>query len=169
MKQLLILGASVLAVTALMWLGLDAYEGRGKSSKNSDRGSPVRFDEDDDADVGAKKDGDVVITKSGLKYLDVKVGDGKVAKKGDNVTVHYTGTFKDGKKFDSSVDRNEPFPFVLGRGEVIKGWDEGVAGMKEGGKRKLIIPSDLAYGPKGRGGIPPNTDLFFEVDLLKVK
>src|ERR1022692_2735266 len=118
---------------------------------------------------GDKKKDEIITTKSGLKYIEVKVGDGKIAKKGDAVTVPYTGMFKDGKKFDSSLDRNKPFTFELGQGEVIKGWDEGVAGMKEGGKRKLIIPSDLAYGPKGRGPIPPNAELHFDVDLLKVK
>ena len=116
-----------------------------------------------------KKDEKVVTTKSGLKYIDVKVGDGKDAKKGDDVVVHYTGTFKDGKKFDSSRDRNMPFTFELGAGMVIKGWDEGVAGMKVGGKRKLIIPYDLAYGEKGRGPIPPKAELHFDVELLNVK
>src|SRR5262245_12127362 len=96
----------------------------------------------DAARAGGKKDkdGKEITTNSGLKYIDVKVGDGKEAKKGDTVQVHYTGTFKDGKKFDSSLDRGKPFSFLLGAGRVIKGWDEGVAGMKEGGKRKLIIP-----------------------------
>lgn len=90
-----------------------------------------------------KKEDKVITTKSGLKYIDVKVGDGAEAKKGDKVSVHYTGTLKDGKKFDSSKDRGEPFEFPLGAGRVIKGWDEGVAGMKVGGIRKLIIPPDL--------------------------
>jgi FKBP-type peptidyl-prolyl cis-trans isomerase FkpA len=109
-------------------------------------------------------------TKSGLLIKDLKVGDGAEAKPGKAVTVHYTGTFRDGgKKFDSSLDRKEPFEFALGAGEVIKGWDEGVAGMKEGGKRKLIIPYQLAYGENGRRGIPPKADLVFEVELLKVK
>src|SRR5581483_2984650 len=93
-----------------------------------------------------KKDEKVVTTKSGLKYVDEKVGDGKEAKSGDTVVVHYTGWLKDGKKFDSSLDRKEPFSFKLGAGKVIKGWDEGVAGMKVGGKRKLIIPPELGYG-----------------------
>lgn len=124
----------------------------------------------DGARAGDKKDGKEITTTSGLKYIDLKVGDGKEAKKGDTVEVHYTGTFKDGKKFDSSRDRDKPFSFPLGKGRVIKGWDEGVAGMKEGGKRKLIIPFDLAYGEDGRPPtIPPKTDLVFEVELLKVQ
>ena len=112
-----------------------------------------------------------VTTKSGLKYIDEKVGDGKEAKAGDTVSVHYTGTLTNGKKFDSSRDRGKPFEFPLGAGRVIKGWDEGVAGMKEGGKRKLTIPADLAYGSReiGDGLIPANSTLIFEVELVKVK
>lgn len=111
----------------------------------------------------------VITTNSGLKYIDEKVGDGAAAKAGDKVTVHYTGKLKDGKKFDSSVDRNRPFVFPLGAGRVIKGWDEGVAGMKVGGKRKLIIPPELGYGAGGAGEvIPPNAELHFDVELLKV-
>ena len=108
-------------------------------------------------------------TASGLKYWDLKKGTGAVAKSGDAVKVHYTGWLTDGKKFDSSVDRNEPFAFKLGAGMVIKGWDEGVAGMKVGGKRQLMIPPDLGYGARGAGGaIPPNATLVFDVELLGV-
>jgi FKBP-type peptidyl-prolyl cis-trans isomerase FkpA len=100
---------------------------------------------------------------------DFVVGSGPVAKAGDNVSVHYTGTLADGTKFDSSVDRGQPFSFPLGKGRVIKGWDFGVAGMQVGGKRKLIIPSDEGYGPEGYPGlIPPNATLVFEVELLKI-
>jgi FKBP-type peptidyl-prolyl cis-trans isomerase FkpA len=110
-----------------------------------------------------------VTTKSGLKYQDLKVGEGPEAEKGDLVTVHYTGTLTDGKKFDSSVDRSQPFTFPLGAGKVIKGWDEGVAGMKVGGKRKLIIPYELAYGEDGRPPvIPAKATLIFEVEMLKI-
>jgi FKBP-type peptidyl-prolyl cis-trans isomerase len=127
------------------------------------------------ADEKEKKDSKTeektVKTDSGLEYIDQKEGTGEAAKAGNTVSVHYTGTLKDsGKKFDSSLDRGQPFKFKLGAGMVIKGWDEGVAGMKVGGKRKLIIPSKLAYGERGAGGlIPPNADLVFEVELLKIE
>ena len=110
-----------------------------------------------------------VTTASGLMIEELAMGDGAVAKSGDQVTVHYTGWLTNGSKFDSSHDRRDPFSFSLGRGNVIAGWDEGVAGMKIGGKRKLTIPPDLGYGPYGAGGvIPPNATLVFEVELLAV-
>ena len=110
-----------------------------------------------------------VTTASGLMIEELALGDGAVAKSGDQVTVHYTGWLTNGSKFDSSHDRRDPFSFSLGRGNVIAGWDEGVAGMKIGGKRKLTIPPDLGYGPYGAGGvIPPNATLVFEVELLAV-
>ena len=111
-----------------------------------------------------------VTTPSGLKYTDVKVGTGDSPVKGKMVKVHYTGTLENGKKFDSSVDRKQPFNFTIGVGQVIKGWDEGVMGMKVGGKRKLVIPSKLGYGAAGAGGvIPPNATLLFDVELLDVQ
>jgi len=114
--------------------------------------------------------GNEITTASGLKYVEIKEGTGSIPKSGQMVTVHYTGTLPDGKKFDSSVDRNQPFQFQIGVGQVIKGWDEGVISMKVGGKRKLIIPPELAYGSRGAGGvIPPIATLIFEVELLNVK
>ena len=115
-----------------------------------------------------------VTTPSGLRIIDVKPGTGPVPQAGQTVTVNYTGWLfvdgKKGKKFDSSLDRGEPFSFMLGQGQVIKGWDEGVAGMKVGGKRQLRIPPDLAYGEKGYSGlIPPNSTLIFDVKLVDVK
>jgi peptidylprolyl isomerase len=110
-----------------------------------------------------------VTTASGLKYIDVVVGKGASPMAGKQVKVHYTGTLENGKKFDSSVDRKKPFSFLIGVGQVIPGWDEGVMTMKVGGKRKLIIPSRLGYGSRGAGGdIPPNATLLFDVELLDV-
>lgn len=107
---------------------------------------------------------------SGLKIVDVVVGNGLEAKQGMKVSVHYTGTFTDGKKFDSSRDRGQPFEFTLGAGQVIRGWDLGVSGMKVGGKRKLTIQPELGYGPSGiPGAIPGNSTLLFDVELLNVK
>jgi peptidylprolyl isomerase len=113
----------------------------------------------------------VITTKSGLKYIDLTVGKGPSPKAGQDVTVHYVGTLMNGKKFDSSRDHGMPFTFTIGQGQVIKGWDEGVMTMKVGGKRKLIVPANLAYGPGGTpdGTIPPNATLNFEVELLGVK
>jgi FKBP-type peptidyl-prolyl cis-trans isomerase len=106
--------------------------------------------------------------ESGLYIQDLEVGTGAVAESGDNIVVHYTGWLPDGSQFDSSVGRN-PFPVVIGAGEVIRGWDEGVPGMREGGKRRLVIPPALAYGARGAGGvIPPGATLVFEVELLEV-
>jgi FKBP-type peptidyl-prolyl cis-trans isomerase len=114
--------------------------------------------------------GSKVTTSSGLIYLDLVVGEGRKAEIGDTASVHYTGWLLDGTKFDSSVDRGEPFSFRIGSGMVIKGWDEGVSTMRKGGKRKLIIPPHLAYGARGVGNIiPPNSTLTFEVDLLDLR
>lgn len=118
-----------------------------------------------------KVTGDGIRTESGLQYWDIVAGTGAVAKEGDRVRVHYTGWLTTGKKFDSSVDAGRPFTFALGNGEVIQGWDEGVAGMKVGGKRQLRIPPQLGYGEGGSpdGTIPPNSPLIFEVQLLSVQ
>jgi peptidylprolyl isomerase len=147
-----------IGVVALALIGLD----NSKDGKGTKEGESIakEFDEE-----GA------VTLPSGLKYIDEKEGEGEEAKAGDRVSVLYTGRLVDSKKvFDSTSNRNdEPFTFTLGRSEVIKGWDQGVAGMKVGGKRKLLIPSNLGYGPRGAGkDIPPNADLEFDVELLKI-
>ena len=129
---------------------------------------------EDDFNAGA---GVTPITyPDGLKYIDLKVGTGALARSGDDVTVEYTGWLSDGTKFDSSRGRNQPFTLTLGKGQVIAGWDEGLPGMKVGGQRKLIIPASLAYGPSGQTDpnsgvtiIPPNATLVFEVELLSLK
>lgn len=113
-------------------------------------------------------DDGMTTTPSGLQYRDDAVGTGAEARAGQNVSVHYTGTLLDGKKFDSSRDRGQPFQFPLGGGRVIEGWDEGVAGMKVGGRRTLVIPPELGYGSRAIGPIPPNSTLVFDVELLGV-
>jgi peptidylprolyl isomerase len=124
----------------------------------------------DEKPAKSKDEGKVVRLHDGLQYEDLKVGEGAQPKLGQTVVVHYTGWLTNGKKFDSSVDRGRPFEFAIGEGHVIKGWDEGVATMKVGGKRKLTIPPELAYGSRGAGGvIPPNATLVFEVELLGIK
>jgi peptidylprolyl isomerase len=121
-------------------------------------------------DVNAA-DEKVVTTASGLKYVETKIGDGAEAKVGSKVMVHYTGKLENGKKFDSSLDRKEPFEVTIGKTRVIKGWTEGLQGMKAGGKRKLIIPPELGYGADGTpdGTIPKNATLIFEIEMLEVK
>ena len=122
-----------------------------------------------DTSSPTKVTGKAKSTSDGLQYWDITVGTGTAASSGKTVKVNYTGWLTNGKKFDSSVDRGTPFSFKLGAGQVIKGWDEGVAGMKVGGKRQLKIPPELGYGAQGAGGvIPPNATLIFDVELLDV-
>jgi FKBP-type peptidyl-prolyl cis-trans isomerase len=135
-------------------------------AQSSHKATPARAP---NTSAPTKVSGEGVKTDSGLQYWDIKVGTGDEAKSGDKVKVHYTGWFTSGKKFDSSVDAQQPYSFTLGEGNVIKGWDEGVAGMKVGGKRQLRIPPELAYGEQGyKNIIPPNSTLIFDVQLLAV-
>jgi FKBP-type peptidyl-prolyl cis-trans isomerase len=153
MLKRVLTAAIVLAATGVLF----AQGGQPKSS-TTDTSKPT------------KVTGDPTKTASGLEYWDIKTGTGLTAERGKRVSVHYTGWLTHGKKFDSSVDRGTPFAFSLGAGEVIKGWDEGVAGMKIGGKRQLRIPANLAYGDRGAAGvIPPGATLIFDVELLGVK
>jgi len=173
--------ALLIAVVACGWTGRTALlaaeptkEPRGREalvqSSAVDDGQKSDAKADEKTDDKKDKEKKVITTKSGLKYQELKVGTGDEAKAGQMVEVHYTGWLTDGKKFDSSVDRNKAFSFKLGAGRVIKGWDEGVAGIKVGGKRKLWIPADLAYGKRGAGGvIPPDAELIFEVELLGIR
>ncbi|MEE2778566.1 MAG: FKBP-type peptidyl-prolyl cis-trans isomerase [Acidobacteriota bacterium] len=117
--------------------------------------------------VAQEDERETVTTKTGLQYVDLVVGDGPQARRGDNARVHYSGWFEDGSMFDSSRRRGQTFSFRIGRGQVIRGWDQGVVGMQIGGKRKLIVPSKLGYGKKGFNNvIPPNATLTFEIELV---
>ncbi|MGA7926369.1 MAG: FKBP-type peptidyl-prolyl cis-trans isomerase [Candidatus Sulfotelmatobacter sp.] len=146
--------AIILAMTAAF---VFAQSATGKSAASSNN-APTKVTGD-----GVKKD-------SGLQYWDIRVGNGDVAKEGSHVRVHYTGWLTTGKKFDSSVDAGKPFDFTIGDGEVIKGWEEGVAGMRVGGKRELRIPPGLGYGAEGYPpDIPPNATLIFDIKLLGVQ
>jgi peptidylprolyl isomerase len=150
-RAIVLVVIALVALGALFYIIFSGRSGSGSSTGQSSTPTP----------------GIEVKTPSGLRYVDEVVGTGESPRSGENVTVHYAGTLENGKQFDS--DRGRPYPFRIGTGTVIKGWDEGILTMKVGGKRKLIVPPDLAYGAQGRPGIPPNATLNFEVELLSVK
>ncbi|HEX4406192.1 MAG TPA: FKBP-type peptidyl-prolyl cis-trans isomerase [Polyangia bacterium] len=149
------------ALALVLAIGLGGFAGSSCSKKSSDAAAPA-------ASTGATAPQP---SGGGLIIEEVKLGDGVVATKGKTVSVHYTGVLTNGTKFDSSLDRGQPIVFALGTGRVIKGWDQGIEGMKVGGKRKLTIPPDLAYGARGTPGgpIPPNATLVFDVELVAVQ
>lgn len=168
--------AGVLAFIAVALLGISLIGGGSSSStaattQQSAAPAPLPGMEPTAPAAQASNGGNSVTTGSGLQIIDQVVGNGPQPKAGQTVIVNYTGYLADGTKFDSSYDRNQPFEFVLGAGQVIRGWDEGLSTMKVGGKRRLVIPPELAYGAQGAGGgvIPPNAQLTFDVELVGVR
>lgn len=159
------------AIASLVLIGLSGCATtQGTSSTSSGSGSTTDSTPAPPPPAPPEASG-MITTRTGLQYQDLRVGDGALAESGMEALVHYTGTFTDGRKFDSSYDRQKPYPFRLDSGAVIRGWDEGIQGMRVGGKRKLIVPPHLAYGAAGygNGAIPPNTTLVFEVELLDTR
>lgn len=170
--SLAIVGVCAVVLIASIFFNGDKTEGIASGIKTDSAQNPTELttskpNKQDNMNIDLTN---AVTTDSGLKYIDVEEGKGESPQKGQQVTVHYTGTLENGKKFDSSRDRNKPFSFKIGVGQVIQGWDEGVGTMKVGGRRTLIIPPELGYGSQGAGGvIPPDSTLLFDVELLGVK
>ena len=161
-KNIFVFIVLIIFVSAAAWLLFKKGESVGQEA-NLLSPSPTGS-----ATTSAGSAGKVTTMSNGLQIQDIVVGTGKEAKAGDAISVHYVGTLENGQKFDSSYDRNQPALFTVGVGSLIKGWDQGIPGMKVGGKRRLVVPSDLGYGAQGNGPIPPNATLVFEVELLDV-
>lgn len=166
MRMLFII-VGILIFGALVWYGVRM--GLEKKEPVEPLEEPTTEQGVNEQQQQAEPEGEVVTTEEGLIYQDVTIGEGAEAQAGDTVTVHYVGQLEDGTVFDASTQRGEPFTFALGAGNVIKGWDIGVAGMQVGGMRVLQIPSHLAYGEQGQGPIPPDATLIFQVQLLKIE
>lgn len=165
-KSAVLFGAAAALAVCLLSLAPTVSAQDGGAKKDP----PPAAGDDKQTTGTVNLEGQTITTPSGLKYTEVKIGTGAEATVAKRVYVHYTGTLENGKKFDSSLDRGQPFDFILGQGMVIAGWEEGIKGMKVGGKRKLVIPSKLGYGDKGAAGvIPPKATLIFDVELMDVK
>ena len=174
-KNFLIYGSAVVLVGFVVWLFVNKTRNISEEitlkptpvSTSSPQATLTPISDDSTGNLG---NNEWAKLPSGLEYQDIVVGQGAEAKNGDAISAHYLGTLQDGTKFDSSYDRGQPFTFLLGKGTVIKGWDEGLLGMKVGGKRKLIIPPNLGYGNQGAGGvIPPGATLLFDIELVAVE
>lgn len=159
MKNIYIILAVIIIVVVII------FAAKSKNNINKKTNIPQNEEISIDSSLDAEQTSQEV---QELKIEDIKVGEGKEAVNNKTIKVHYTGTLANGSKFDSSLDRNKPFEFILGAGQVIKGWDQGLLGMKVGGKRKLTIPADLGYGSRAVGSIPANSTLIFEIELLEV-
>jgi FKBP-type peptidyl-prolyl cis-trans isomerase FkpA len=172
-RNIALVGSLVIVVLAIVTALMANYEAPASLERSDQPLSQELSQEFNDIDLSEQVSQEIIMDNNNVQELqieDITIGDGAEATPGKEVVVHYTGTLLNGKKFDSSLDRGEPFTFNLGAGRVIQGWDMGVAGMKTGGKRKLVIPPHLGYGDRGVGAdIPPNSTLIFEVELLEVK
>lgn len=165
-KNLLFLAILIIVLLGiLIFFPFSNQTNKGQKIKTSPTPTSVIIN----SPVPSLRSDNFVTMNDGLKIEDIATGSAREVKSGDTVTVNYVGTLTDGTKFDSSYDRNMPFTTLIGVGQVIKGWDEGIIGMKVGGKRKLVIPSSLGYGDQSAGSIPPNSTLIFEVELMSVK
>ena len=168
-KNILLIIIAIVAIVGFYFLLQNSQNNENENQEINSNENSEQQEANSEKENGEKNKEEVKNENQKLEIEVLKEGTGEEAKNNDKVTVHYTGTLENGTKFDSSLDRGDPFVFTLGVGDVIKGWDQGVLGMKVGEKRKLTIPSELGYGTRGAGSIPPNATLIFEVELLEVE